>query len=238
MGKLPLILKIKYMLLKQTCFLNIKNFSGNPSFRKGNGIPGVYLWGFSLEKADFKNPSTGTNFFPYYVGKSTKCLYSRTYEHICNLMGGGYSIFDIKRAYANGTPIGIVQKNYQKASKIAAGTMPVGGGPALPAPASYADLLYFPEGPHLSMKYLTDPDIKNQIDWMLKHFCIMFFEPEKNNKTNLESLEKHIGNLVGYDRLITKSYKKPNLKVEVVNKRGNIALNSYDDLFKNCIGEQ
>lgn len=219
------------ILIKQSCFLNSKDFSGNPAYRKGNGKPGVYLWGFSLEKGDFQNPSNIKNFFPYYVGVHQKCLYSRTYEHICNLYGGSYSIFDITNANSSGTLIGNIHKAYQKASK-AAGSI---GGPILPD-ALYPDLLHFPEGVHLSMKYLTDYQIKVQVDWMVKHFCIMYFELDEYNKKNLKDLEKHIGNLVGYERLITKPYSKPSVEFEIYDSRGNIPLKTYDDLFKHCLG--
>jgi len=219
------------MLIRQTCFQNIRNFTGNPTYRKGNKKPGVYLWGFSLEQGDFQNPSSIQNFFPYYVGKSQKCLYSRTYEHICNLYGGSYSIFDIANANTSGTPIGNIQKAYQTDSKTAG----LIGGPKLPA-VSYPDLLHFPEGVHLSLKYLTDSKIIAQADWMMKHFCIMFLELDVYNKKNLEDLEKYIGNLVGYDRLITKPYNKPNIKVDIYDSRGNIPLKIYDDLFKHCSG--
>jgi hypothetical protein len=74
------------------CFKTLKDFKNNAKFRKGNGKAGVYIWGFSLEKEDFTIPSSLDNFFPYYVGKHYRDMYSRTHEHISTLAGGNFSI--------------------------------------------------------------------------------------------------------------------------------------------------
>lgn len=64
----------------------------------------------------------------------------------------------------------------------------------------------------------------------------MYFELDNYNKKNLEDLEKFIGNVVGYDRLISKYYNRPNIDVEIYNSRSNIPVKQYDDLFKHCTG--
>lgn len=218
------------MNVTQTCFLNINDFSGNHIFKKGNGKPGVYLWGFSLEKEAFKPPSSIHNFFPYYVGKSQRCMYARTFEHIGSLRGGHYPIFDVMTANAGGINVGIEHRRYQIASRAALGA----AGPVLPNGA-YPTFMYFPEGAHLSLNFLSDPFLIAQVDWMMKHFCITFFELQSYDVQDLGDLEKYIGNMVGYDRLITKPYRKPNKQVNVTNHpEGVIQITRYEDLFKRC----
>lgn len=220
------------MNVTQTCFLNIKDFSGRDIFKKGNGKPGVYLWGFSLEEEAFKNPSSIRNFFPYYVGKSQRCMYARTFEHIGSLRGGHYPIFNVKAAHAGGIGVGSVHKLYQGASRTAKHV----AGPMLPDSA-FPSLMYFPEGAHLSLDFLSNPGVRKQVDWMMEHFCITFFELHAYSKKDLVDLEKYIGNLVGYDRLITKSYNKPNISVQVDGHSGSsIQIATYEDLFKRCMG--
>jgi len=114
-------------------------------------------------------------FFPYYVGKHYKDMYSRTHEHVTTLAGGNFSIFDILQCVANQTKIGIVQRNYQQASKLAG----INGGPILPN-NNFQDLLYFPEGVHRHYDFFFDGIISKQIDWMLKHFCILYINPVGN----------------------------------------------------------
>jgi len=225
------------VIVKQECFKTIKDFSKTPTFRKGNGTCGVYLWGFSLEESDFTIPTTPRNFFPYYVGKiedNTKgCMYQRTQEHITSLVGGNLSIFDIKNASAMGTPIGTVHSSYQKASKCAKPSI----GPTLPDPPNFPNLLYFPEGVHRYFDFFTTPIIVNQIDWMVKHFCVTYFTPLGDDKQNIVDLEKFIGNIIGYENLNTKPYSISNLTVGIKNNPNDIAIavNNYDDLFKHCI---
>jgi hypothetical protein len=60
------------MIVKQECFRTFEDFDKNPKFRKGSNNPGVYMWGFSLEKNDYTIPSSPVKFFPYYVGKVEK----------------------------------------------------------------------------------------------------------------------------------------------------------------------
>ena len=61
------------------CFKTLQDFHNNAIYRKGNGKAGVYVWGFSLEKKDFTVPTSPQMFFPYYVGKHYKDIYSRTH---------------------------------------------------------------------------------------------------------------------------------------------------------------
>jgi hypothetical protein len=222
------------MRVKQECFKTIKDFHNNPIYRKGNGKPGVYLWGFSLEQEDFTIPSEVDMFFPYYVGKTEGdkgCMYQRAHEHITNLCGGNYSVFDILSCASAGTLIGNVHASYQSVSKKMKPLI----GPTLPNP-SYINLLHFAEGVHRHYQFFNDESIKKQIEWMVKHFCITFFTPENFNKQDIVDLEKYIGNIVGYDKLITKRYSKPDMNVEIIGSCKNIQVLSYPDLFKNCMG--
>jgi hypothetical protein len=222
------------MHISKCTFLTLQSFANDPQYRKGAGKPGVYIWGFSLESNDYSIPTKQATFFPYYVGKTQKCLAARTYEHVCNLKGGSYPVFDVVAAQAAGTLIGNVLWNYQKASKGAAKTVPIAAGPTLPNPI-FPELLHFPEGVHAYWRFLTDVDILRQTDWMMKHFCVLFFEVENPTAVQLNKLEKHMGNLVGYDKLITKPYSDPKMNVTVTCKNGKqIDLESYSDLFKCC----
>lgn len=223
------------MIIKQECFKTIKDFDKNPKYRKGNGTPGVYLWGFSLEDAIFTIPSKQNMFFPYYVGKiegKKGCMYQRAHEHISSLTGGNYSIFDILNCRNAGTLIGNIHASYQNVSKYAK----PGIGTTLPD-TSFPNLLYFPEGVHRHYQFFTDNSIIQQIDWMIKHFCITFFTLDDPSKNNIEDLEKFIGNIVGYEKLITKPYLKPDIHVEIIDTPTNITVTSYDDLFKHCRGK-
>jgi hypothetical protein len=222
------------MILKQECFKTIKDFDKLPKHRKGNGEPGVYLWGFSLEKQDFTIPSKKEMFFPYYVGKiegETGCMYQRAHEHISSLCGGNYSIFNILNCVIAGTLIGNVQEAYQGVSKAAKKTRSI--APTLPNP-SFPDLLHFPEGVHRHYQFFTDKMITSQIDWMIKHFCITFLALQNYNKKDIADLEKYVGSIVGYEKLITKRYLKPNIHVQIVDTPQNVNVESYDDLFKHC----
>jgi hypothetical protein len=223
------------MKVKQECFKSIKDFDKNPSYRKGNGHPGVYLWGFSLEKDNFTIPTEQKMFFPYYVGKiekETGCMYQRVHEEISSLSGGNFSIFDILSCANDGTLIGNVQQSYRNVSSHAK----PGIGTNLPD-TSFQNLLYFPEGIHRYYQFVTDKVITKQIDWMIKHFCITFFYPDRYDKKFIVDLEKFIGNIVGYERLITRPYPKPDIHVEITDSRSNIDVNSYGDLFRHCRGK-
>lgn len=216
------------------CFKTLKDFKNNAKFRKGNGKAGVYIWGFSLEKEDFTIPSSLDNFFPYYVGKHYRDMYSRTHEHISTLAGGNFSIFDILSCVTDNTKIGLEQKKYIKASKLAS----LNGGPILPNP-EFPNLLYFPEGVHRQYNFFFDNATSKQIDWMLRHFCIIYIYPESNfSSKNLDILEKKIGQLFEYDRLITKPYKNidDSFKLEIISKSEIITINKLEDLLINCFG--
>ena len=171
-------------------------------------------------------------FFPYYVGKAHD-MYSRTHEHIAFLSGGNFSIFDIKECVQKNTLVGQIQKKYQKTSSNAKPN----SGISLPND-SYPNLLHFPEGIHTLQKFFTSQKIKNEIDWMLKHFCITYLIPEIPQKTHNIDLEKIVGNIIGYDKLITERYKFPQgHKIEIINSPQNISLNTYEDLFIHCRGK-
>lgn len=220
------------MKVKQKCFMSINDFSDNPEYRKGNGEGGVYLWGFSLEEKDFSIPSSPDKFFPYYVGKIYKDLYGRTAEHIASLAGGNYSVFKIKECVNNQIQIGEIIKKYKSSIKASS----VYSGTSLPDPL-FPGLIHFPQGAHLSKKYFTDKIIQNELDWMIKHFCITYFIPTKQNKGDIDNLEKKIGNIIGYEKLITKPYKDPSdFIVEIENTPASITINKYEDLFTSCRG--
>ena len=222
------------MRIHQEWFKTLKDFDQNPKYRKGSNNSGVYMWGFSLEKNDYSVPSNSNMFFPFYVGKVEKqngCLYNRTQEHLGTIMGGNSSIFDFATLSTLSTiiPIGSIHSNYQKISEKAKKT---GGiGPCLPD-SDFPYLLHFPEGVHRMLHFTNDPTIKAQIDWMLRHFCITYFRLEHYNKQDVKELEKFIGNLVGYKRLITIPYSNPNLNVEIIDTKSIIDVKLYDDLFK------
>ncbi len=223
--------------VKQECFKTLKDFQSNATkYRKGCGGPGVYVWGFSLEKTPYTIPSTVNLFFPYYVGKVEKangCMYQRTQEHFGSLMGGNLSVFDIVSASKNNTPIGKVIKQYQGVSKEAKLTSREGA--SLPNP-QFPDLLHFPEGIHRMYQFTTDTTIKKQLDWMLEHFCITYFTVVDYNKFSIQELEKYIGSLIGYDRLITKPFTKPDFKVELVDSNGVTLfdINDKKDIYNHC----
>ena len=214
------------------CFKTLKVFQNNAKYRKGNGKAGVYVWGFSLEKQDFIVPKSPKMFFPYYVGKNYKDVYSRTHEHIAFLSGGNYSIFDMLQCSTNGTKIGIEHRKYQIASK---NSMPA-SGPVLPAP-QFQNMLYFPEGVHRQYDFFFNSTISKQIDWMLRHFCILYINPNGHySRSDIDNLEKTIGQLIDYERLITKSYKNipEDFKVEIVYNSKIIPLEKCEDLFTYC----
>lgn len=220
------------MILKQECFKTIKDFSRNSDYRKGTFKPGVYLWGFSLEKEDYTIPSSAEKFFPFYVGKHNSDMYGRTHEHISSLIGGNYSVFDILNCDLFKTKIGTVHRDYQIVSKKSIPS----SGPILPH-KDFPHLLHFPEGIntfydlHVTKKNL----IADQLDWMIKHFCITYFVPENPNAIDIIDLEKIIGNLIGYEKLITKKYKMPKeYKIEIINAPTNIIVNNANDLFIKC----
>jgi hypothetical protein len=79
--------------------------------------------------------------------------------------------------------------------------------------------------------------IPKQIDWMLKHFCILYINPiNVYHSKNINDLEKIIGNLIGYDNLITKKYKyiPEDLKIEIVHNSKIAPLEKLEDLFTHC----
>lgn len=226
----------KNIVVKQDCFLTLKDFKENPKFRKGNGGPGVYIWGFSME-GNYQIPGHINQFVPYYVGKVDKlggCVYQRTQEHLTFLAGGNYPIFDIQTAHRlKNTDFGQIHRMYQKASAQAKKSNAC--GPLLPNPP-FHHLLHFPEGIHTMLRFTTDSVIKAQVEWMLKRFCIMYFRPLNYSATDIIDLEKYIGNLVDYNKIITKKYIQiPSIHLEIENSKGNIVVSDYEHLFKSCL---
>ena len=222
------------MQLKQTTFYTIDHFSGKPEYRKGYGPGGVYLWGFSMEENDYLEPTSDKMFFPYYVGKVYDDLYCRTFEHVASLVGGNQAIFDVKMCNSNEIKIGDILNNYKKKSK----EQKQNGGPKLPN-MDFPGLLHFPEGIHLSKQFLNDDAIQKQIKWMIKHFCITYFIPIENTKKSIDDLEKRIGTLVNYNRLITKKYNAGDWQdqIEIIDEVSNSLLASYSDIFTVLIGK-
>lgn len=220
------------MKVKIECFKTLLDFHNNSIYRKGNGKAGVYIWGFSLEKQDFTVPTLPQMFFPYYVGKHYKDIYSRTHKHLAYLSGGNYSIFDILQCSSNGTKIGIEQRKYQTASK---NSKPA-SGPVLPT-TQFSNMLYFPEGVHRQNDFFFDGIISKQINWMLRHFCILYINPIGNfSSSDIDNLEKKIGQLIGYDRLITKPYNDilQDFEIEIENNKELILIEKWEDLFTYC----
>lgn len=229
------------MIVHQECFKTLKDFNNKSKFRKGTNNPGVYLWGFSLENTDFTIPSTSKKFLPFYVGKvagPNGCMYKRTQEHLCSLMGGNISIFEITSILASNMAIpdfGTIRSDYEKKSNAAKKVDNV--GPNLPDP-NYPHLLHYPEGVHRMFHFNSSSEIKAEVDWMLKHFCITYFKPAHYNKEDIIDLEKYIGNIVEYKRLITKRYESPsNFNLEIVHEPKNIVVNEYEHLFEHCKGK-
>lgn len=224
---------MKNLKINQTCLYTIKDFENNPKFRKGKNNPGVYLWGFSLENEDFKIPCSIDNFFPFYVGKVQEkgCLYNRTQEHLASMIGGNMPIFDFNNTIKS---IGKTHREYQKISSAKKNNNDV--GPLLPN-SDFPDLLHFPEGIHRMYEFVTNDIIQLQVDWMVKHFCITFFTLENYDKRDIIDLEKFIGNMVGYDRLITKPYTKPNIEVQILDSTEEIIVKKYEDLFVHIRGQ-
>jgi hypothetical protein len=224
------------IVVKQDCFLTLEGFKENPMFRKGNGGPGVYIWGFSMQ-GDYQIPGQINQFVPYYVGKVDTLggsVYQRTQEHLAFLRGGNYPIFDIQSAYRlKNTDFGHIHRSYQKASAHAKKSNDC--GPLLPNPA-FQHLLHFPEGIHTMLRFTTDSVLKAQVEWMLKRFCIMYFKPLVYSQNDISDLEKYIGNLVEYNKIITKKYNQiPSIHLEIENSKGNIVVSEYEHLFKSCL---
>lgn len=72
---------------------------------------------------------------------------------------------------------------------------------------------------------------------MLRHFCILYINPIGNfSSSDIDNLEKTIGQLIDYERLITKSYKNipEDFKVEIVYNSIIIPLEKCEDLFNYC----
>ena len=63
--------------------LIFKDLKPYKDLKIAEGISGVYLWGFVINE----------KFRPYYVGKSTNIAWRLT-EHMANIIGGNYSIYD------------------------------------------------------------------------------------------------------------------------------------------------
>lgn len=217
------------MIIRQECFKTLKDFANNPcKYKKGAGSHGVYMWGFSLEQLDYQIPSQPGKFSPYYVGKVDKlngCMYKRTHEHLASLIGGNFPIFDILSASSSpGIQIGSITGSYQLQYKRA-------GCVNLPN-CKYGSLFYYPEGIHTTLHFNTDATLKNQIDWMIRHFCITYYIPVSYDKAQIAILEKYIGSLLP-NRTIGKRYSSMgSFRVEVQDgNNGNITLNSYNDLF-------
>ncbi len=219
------------MDVHQECFKTLEKISSNSKYRKGNGKAGVYVWGFSLETKDYSIPTSPDMFFPYYVGKSNTCMYGRTHEHIASLTGGNFSIFDIRTSATLKADIGIIHRNYQKKSKASKPH----SAPSLPH-LIYPNLLHFPEGAHTLYKFFGK-SVYPEVEWMHKHFCITYFVPDVPSKSNIATLEKIIGNIIGYEKLITKPYKKPRMIVKIIHPHKPIELRVYSDLFASCIGK-
>ena len=224
---------MKNLLINQTCFYTLKDFMNDAKYRKGSNNPGVYLWGFSLEEGDFTIPSKIENFMPLYVGKVEQkgCLYTRTQEHLASMIGGNMPIFDFQNKPSS---IGVIHRNYQKVSSLQKRNNLI--GPELPN-SNFPDLIHFPEGIHRMFDFVTNDLTQSQVYWMIKNFCITFFTLDNYNKSDLVDLEKFIGNMIGYNNLITKPYKKPNITVQIADTSKFISVNSYEDLFVHIRGQ-
>lgn len=215
------------MIVKQDVFRTIQDFNQNPNFRKRSGNGGVYIWGFSLEKADYTIPTSSKKFFPYYVGKHYHDMHGRTHEHLASLYGGNFPLFDIKKAFNNDTLVGDVLRNYQKYSKKAKPNL----GPPLPNKL-FPNLIHFPEGVHVMYNYHNSDLIKNQIEWMVKHFSIAYLTPEEATKQEIDIMEKVVGNIIGYEKLITSRFIEiPKYEIVINHSTGKHLLTSMTDLF-------
>lgn len=224
--------------VRQECFKTLKDFDGIGSYRKNNGHGGVYLWGFNTKK-EYSAPVSESDFFPYYVGKDNSCMYRRTYEHLVNLSGGGYSIFNIIDCVKGGIKIGTTHLNYQihsnNAHKLFRKNSSLSSiGLTLPNP-KYPGLLHFPEGIHLIKKFQFDTSskIRNQVEWMLKHFCITYFYPVDLNEDQLTPELKQAYFAQLKVKLQKGRHKEEKIKPQLLLKIVNEALEAK---FGNLIG--
>ena len=64
----------------------------------------------------------------------------------------------------------------------------------------------------------------------------MYFKPLVYSQNDISDLEKYIGNLVGYNKIITKKYNQiPSIHLEIENSKGNFVVSDYEHLFKSCL---
>ena len=70
------------MKVEQECFKTLSDFAMNPSFRKGNGRAGVYIWGFSLEE---RGPRLGPGESPTITALSKK---GNFFHCVCDIIKG------------------------------------------------------------------------------------------------------------------------------------------------------
>lgn len=212
------------MLLTVEKFRHLRDFSGKCKYRKDgrDKKPGVYIWGF---KVSDKEMVSENDFFPYYVGKHRTDVWARVSENVSELFGGNKaSIFDIQGCIQQQTKIGTVHRDYAKASSAAKPKC----GPNLPV-GNYPNMLYFPEGLHRIVDFRTNKKLRTQLDWMEERFVVAVLSPVISSSTNVDMLEKCIGNLIGYDRLITKPYGQVNCNLKVQGVNRNLA--NFGDLF-------
>ena len=66
-------------------YIKIKPSNLTQDYKKSDGVPGVYVWGYYKNKTKI--------FIPLYVGKSTN-LFERMIQHYCLFKSGSYRLFD------------------------------------------------------------------------------------------------------------------------------------------------
>ncbi len=231
-------------------FFTLIDFKDNREYKKNSKgkFGGVYIWGFCLS-SKFDKPKSIDDFFPYYVGKHNKDMFSRTHDHISSLSGGMYSLFDVDK-YVNKKKqgktiegIGTIGKKYKNAliefNKKNSSKLTLPTNLKLPNDSAFPFLRHFPEGVHNMFDFhipngnKMKSSCKQTIDWMLRHFCIIYLKPINKNKSQspaidldecINELETRIGQTLGYENLVTERKIKTHDEITLVIK---ILKNNY-----------
>ena len=125
-------------------------------------------------------------YIPLYVGKG-KNIHERIFQHISRWRGGEYRV-----------PKWIILIGKQKRTK---------------AYISDKDLLYIPYGANQYSDFLSDSDIQNCIQNVIKYFFCVWIEIKDSN---LLDEEDELATLIGKDRLISSHRKNPTSKSKII----------------------
>jgi hypothetical protein len=135
-------------------------------------------------------------YIPLYVGKG-KNVYERIFQHISRWRGGEY--------------------------RIPKWEIIIGKQTRLKAYISDKDLLYIPHGASQYSDFLSNSEIQNCIENVIKDFFCVWVEI---NGSNLRDEEDELASLIGKDRIISRHRKNPTSKSKIIQ-------NLYSNLWTN-----